>query len=160
MNKRNKRNRESVLWFAQEMENTLKANSAKGDWAKFSIGELLVGLISEMDELEGAIYAAEDAPETDQTVKVYREAIDVANYAMMIADVARKMNAETGTSAELEVEIRILAGNRIWASRSATVEELPMEAGRVGELTTEATLQILKAMQITAKGIREWGQGK
>ena len=154
----NKRNRESVLWFAQEMENTLKANSAKGEWGRFSIGELLVGLNSEMDELEGAIYAAEDEPAKDQTDKVYREAIDVANYAMMIADVARRMNEETGTSAELEIEIRILAGNRIWAARSATVEELPMVDGRIGELTTEMMMQMKRAIQIAAKGIREWGQ--
>jgi hypothetical protein len=72
--------RPEVQWFAQQMELTLRANDHKGGWNEMSPRELATRLNEEVYELELAYYAGRNAE------RVIREASDVANFAMMIAD--------------------------------------------------------------------------
>lgn len=71
-----------VAWFAQQMETVLLANDHKGGWDPSDIGYLKDRLREECVELEMAL----DARPNDQA---QREAVDVANFAMMIADSLR-----------------------------------------------------------------------
>jgi len=63
--------------FVELMENKLKANDFKGGWQECKLEWLVVRLKQEVGELEEAIMCGKNI--TD-------EAIDVANFAMMIAD--------------------------------------------------------------------------
>lgn len=74
--------RASVLWFAGEMEMTLRDNDRKGGWGQCGHRWLFERLRQEVDELESAMATA------DNQAEVIREATDVANFAMMIADLA------------------------------------------------------------------------
>ena len=68
-----------VAWFAAQMETVLRANDHKGGWENCDIGYLKQRLREECTELEMAL----DSAPFDQAI---REAADVANFAMMIAD--------------------------------------------------------------------------
>lgn len=68
--------RPQVKWFAEKMEETLKANDHKGGWDNCNTLWLISRLREEVDELEGSCV----------NEKVIKEATDVANFAMMIAD--------------------------------------------------------------------------
>ena len=85
--------RESVWWFAQQMELKLLENEHKGHWARDSLLGLLQRLHEESCELLAAI-------RHENIENVIREAADVANFAMMIADNARQINQD-GTANEL-----------------------------------------------------------
>lgn len=74
--------RASVLWFAGEMEKTLRDNDGKGGWGQCGHRWLFERLRQEVDELESAMATA------DNQAEVIKEASDVANFAMMIADLA------------------------------------------------------------------------
>ena len=71
--------RPSVLNFAEMMETVLKKNDHKGGWDDCDWKYLRGRLKDELKELENA-YAENNGEE------VTREAVDVANFAMMIAD--------------------------------------------------------------------------
>lgn len=76
--------RPAVKWFAEQMELTLRANDHKGPdgWVFYEYtGEFIDRLREETAELENAIGLGKDVP------AVIGEAADVANFAMMIADV-------------------------------------------------------------------------
>jgi NTP pyrophosphatase (non-canonical NTP hydrolase) len=75
--------RSEVVWFAQEMERKLQENDYKSHWSGCSPKWLLNRLRQETSELERAI-AKGDAKD------IAREAADVGNFAMMIADVCRR----------------------------------------------------------------------
>lgn len=75
--------RKQVQWFAGEMERVLKENDHKGGWDKIETLVLLNRLKEEVAELADAI-------EADDVSVTIKEAIDVANFAMMIADNTRK----------------------------------------------------------------------
>lgn len=78
-----------VLEFAREMEIKLAENRHKGDrsgWMKISPWELLRKLRSEVIELELAMENGDDSEE------IRREAADIGNFAMMIADVCTEMD--------------------------------------------------------------------
>lgn len=77
--------REPVRWFAELMEVKLRENDHKGGWQDCSLDWLVERLYEEAKELWVEIDRVE--PEADQIV---REATDVANFAMMIADNARR----------------------------------------------------------------------
>lgn len=86
---RSERNaREEVCWFAVEMEKTLLQNEDKGGWDDCDIGWLLMRLKEEVHELEYECnyVGTKDFDPSD----VLAEATDVANLAMMLADVVRK----------------------------------------------------------------------
>lgn len=76
--------RDPVRWFAWEMEKTLKQNDHKGGWESCSLGYLITRLAEEVRELEEQVARGQfTAEDRERTV---REATDVANFAMMIAD--------------------------------------------------------------------------
>ena len=78
--------RPAIQWFAEQMEATLQRNDHKGGWCNHD--GLLDRLREETDELHGALVrhnASVIAPNTHPN-DVVREAVDVANFAMMIAD--------------------------------------------------------------------------
>jgi hypothetical protein len=86
--------RRAVLWFAGEMESKLRANDHKSDWLGIPLNELLTLLRAEVVELEQAVAAMQAKPRKDRTLMatfalmddVVKEAADVGNFAMMIAD--------------------------------------------------------------------------
>ena len=78
------RQHECVQWFAAHMEKKLRENDHKPGWFRDSHFALLRRLREEVEELAEATMAQDSS---DQIVK---EAADVANFAMMIADNARR----------------------------------------------------------------------
>jgi hypothetical protein len=77
--------RKSVDRFAQQMEKNLRGNDHKGGWEGCTAYHFFEGLCDEAEELRSElnVVGAFD-PE-----RVIEEAADIANFAMMIADVAR-----------------------------------------------------------------------
>ena len=75
--------------FADEMQRQLNKNRRKGGWREDSLRALLGRLYEEADELEEEIVADLDPD------RIRKEAADVANFAMMIADVARQRTKES-----------------------------------------------------------------
>ncbi len=88
--------RPSVRRFAAAMEERLRANDHKGaeGWMFETYAALLPRVRDELVELKAAIKELSETPEdTDATNKLERtvkEAADVANFAMFIADLAYK----------------------------------------------------------------------
>ncbi|MCM3704035.1 hypothetical protein [Paenibacillus macerans] len=89
--------RESVEWFAQQMEMKLRENDHKGGWDNCEINYLFSRLNEEVKELKSSVARVglkgnwADMPLSSSTpLDVAREAADVANFAMMIADIIRK----------------------------------------------------------------------
>ncbi|MCL6615826.1 MAG: hypothetical protein K6T39_01655 [Anoxybacillus ayderensis] len=80
--------RESVKWFAEQMEAKLKENDEKGGWDDCNIYWLIKRMREETNELLKAVNLHRDLGATKENI--IREAADVANFAMMIADIARK----------------------------------------------------------------------
>ena len=79
--------REPVRWFAEQMEEKLRANDHKPHWSIAHPDYLIHRLFQEVNELWRAMEGELTADE------VIKEAADVANFAMMIADNARRINA-------------------------------------------------------------------
>ena len=73
--------RDEIRWFAEQMELRLRANDHKGGWTDEDEVWLWSRIGEEWQELHGAMYVA---PKSHQAV--IREAADVANFAMMLAD--------------------------------------------------------------------------
>lgn len=73
-----------VQWFAEQMEAKLKENDHKGGWEDCSIDYFLERLEEEVKEL----YYATETPNNAENI--IREATDVANFALMIADVINR----------------------------------------------------------------------
>ncbi|MNP62673.1 hypothetical protein D3C76_1579730 [compost metagenome] len=71
--------RPAVKWFAEQMELTLRRNDHKGGWQNCSLHYLH----EKLDEEVSGLYQTQTDKET------IKEATDVANIAMMIADNAR-----------------------------------------------------------------------
>lgn len=72
---------EPVPWFVDMMREKLLANAHKGTWRNDAVGDLFLRLKLEVDELERVIETRRPRH------MVVRECADVANFAMMIADV-------------------------------------------------------------------------
>jgi hypothetical protein len=66
------------------MRYKLAKNRAKGSWQGMPVGKMIAMLRAEVDELE------ESAMRSHEYQVVLEEAADVANFAMMIADLARE----------------------------------------------------------------------
>lgn len=75
--------RDEVVDFAISMEQRLRANDHKGGWKEDKLECLFYGLMVEVNELDNAISRKYD------DAAVSAECADVANFAMMIADVVR-----------------------------------------------------------------------
>ena len=96
--------RREVVWFAEEMEMRLKANDYKGGWKDCSPMWLLNRLKEEVRELEDELKSQygfichccghKQEPRKNEAQDIIREASDVANYAMMIADIVQKGEGE------------------------------------------------------------------
>lgn len=87
--------RKSVKRFANGMEEVLKENDGKKHWRNFGLLHLLGLLKDEVIELEDVI------PKRKKEVAFYAEYIikechDVANFAHMIADNARRLKEKSG----------------------------------------------------------------
>lgn len=81
--------RREVRQFAKAMEECLRANDHKPGWKQDEIRALLDRLREEVGELDVATI-----PEQGRTPgEIAKEAADVANFAMMIADVCGGLNA-------------------------------------------------------------------
>lgn len=83
-----------VVLFADAMEAQLAANDHKGGWRGISPAWLLTRLVQELGELRRAVTKYELYP--GHRAAVVREAADVANFAMMIADVVQADTGDTG----------------------------------------------------------------
>lgn len=81
--------RSSVKQFAQAMERKLRENDHKGGWDETTDACLIERLFEEANELSWAMSRVGDGPPPDPH-RVVDECADVANFAMMIADKARK----------------------------------------------------------------------
>lgn len=79
--------REPVRWFAGKMEEALQRNDHKGGWQNEYLWVLLHRIDEELAELYKAAFQIEHSGPLENVIK---EAADVANFAMMIADVARQ----------------------------------------------------------------------
>jgi NTP pyrophosphatase (non-canonical NTP hydrolase) len=79
--------REEVIKFAKAMECELRCNEGKGGWKEEDVMWLLERLEEEVVELRQAVDRA-SSWRIAATV-ILAEAADVANFAMMIADVTR-----------------------------------------------------------------------
>lgn len=88
--------RPAVLWFAQQMELKLRRNDHKGGWRGIGMQYAQRRMREEALELERAIeeftyHNSDGSPISEQEIveaknAIVREAADVANFAMMIAD--------------------------------------------------------------------------
>lgn len=81
--------REEVKWFAEEMEKVLRENDHKGGWNKCDDGYLAWMLRDNLTELCEAAFQ-----EPKDLLKMTKSAVDIANYAMMIADNVRKIGGK------------------------------------------------------------------
>lgn len=76
--------REEVRWFSEAMERKLAENDHKGGWHNADTIYLLKRLEEELQELQEAALL------NYENEKVISESVDVANFAMMIADKYRE----------------------------------------------------------------------
>ncbi len=86
--------REPLLWFSRVMEERLKENDHKGGWADESTLDLWNALNQEAVELRTAIsddaLGHNPAGSIPTAEAIVREAADVANFALFVADNQRK----------------------------------------------------------------------
>lgn len=78
--------RKEVQWFAEQMEEKLRQNDYKGGWDKCSMQYLTMRLTQERKELNKLLKKKNKSSED-----ITKECVDIANFAMMIAD-----NLKTG----------------------------------------------------------------
>jgi NTP pyrophosphatase (non-canonical NTP hydrolase) len=83
--------RPEVRAFALAMEERLKANDHKGGWKDCDPNYCLNRLYEEASELVGAILTVREVGRE----AILQEAADVANFAMMLADVCAALGEET-----------------------------------------------------------------
>jgi len=74
-----------VQWFAEHMECELRANDHKPGWQHDSVVSLLARTHEELTELSECLHSGDGE-------RIVSEAADVANFAMMLADVAQLRN--------------------------------------------------------------------
>ncbi len=138
--------RESVQWFAEQMERKLQENDCKGGWGLAGNEYLLARLREETVELGKALVASSRAP-------VIREAADVANFAMMIADHMRP-RAAAGSEGGLppEGERGENAAGLGQASEGRTLPTVPEPSGVPGTRPHTPTQVAGGAMRCTSCG--------
>lgn len=129
--------RPCVLEFARVMERRLRENDWKGGWSELRPFELIGRLEQAVDELRRAM--AREAP-----ANIFGQAVNVANYAMMVADLARggtlgqQAAGEAPGVSHLLEDLRALAG-----SMGAACAEYSRAGSRAGleHRVEEATIQ-------------------
>ena len=96
--------RPEVLAFARAMEERLRANDHKGGWTTAKRGYLVKRLEEEAYELSRSlvdswIYLDAGEQTAEHRAAVLHEAADVANFAMMIADVSNSLDVTSALAA-------------------------------------------------------------
>ncbi|WP_217647716.1 hypothetical protein [Alicyclobacillus macrosporangiidus] len=99
--------RPEIAWFAEQMSGKLDENAHKGGWNRCDPWWLLGRLREEAAELQAAMMNP-GAPEV-----IIREAADVANFAMMIADLARNTDKWMRQRRYEATDIPIEVGDRV-----------------------------------------------
>ena len=79
------------MWFARKMEAKLRENDHKNHWSGCGFDYLFNRLREETVELDKTYISDGDKADFNE---VQKEAADIANFAMMIADNARKSNGK------------------------------------------------------------------
>lgn len=77
-----------VLQFSGVMIEKLTKNNHKPGWKYESLQALIGRMKDEVEELEKTVT---DSPSRGYRNRIILEAADIANYAMMVADIARNM---------------------------------------------------------------------
>lgn len=91
--------RREVTVFAELMEAKLRENDHKGGWQQDPVTALMARLKEETDELRAVLSRrAGSATPRSYAAEVGREAADIANFAMMVADVCGALNNDLGDS--------------------------------------------------------------
>lgn len=80
--------RSVVQWFAQEMERKLQENDYKGGWQGESPFRFANRIHDEWGELADALFRFHTKPSNADAV--IAECADIANFALMIADIVRQ----------------------------------------------------------------------
>lgn len=88
--------RPEVQRFAEAMEKRLRANDHKGGWCDCPLDYLITRLDEETSELLVALGKAVGFNLQRGASRIRKEAADVANFAMMIADNYGDLMAEKG----------------------------------------------------------------
>jgi len=94
--------RTEVLIFAEAMEKKLRKNDHKGGWDSESYDYLIARLFEEARELQRTTCRANIR---GSYRAVLGEALDVANFAMMIYDNARRELPKHGSNEIVEIEV-------------------------------------------------------
>lgn len=89
--------RKEVKWFSEKMEQKLQANDHKGGWRDCYLNDLLEGIHKEYRELLQAVMDG-------NIPNIIAESADVANFSMMVADVAFHRGLQTMEAAEQSVQ--------------------------------------------------------
>jgi hypothetical protein len=88
--------RKEVRWFAQFMEARLRANDHKGGWLDCPIESLLPRIYDEYRELLNAVTGKPIHQVPDDIQAIIDECADVANFAMMVADLVHHYGVQAG----------------------------------------------------------------
>lgn len=91
-----------VKWFAEMMEAKLRKNDHKGGWLNDSSTSLFTRLQEESWELKQVLAKGVTAASSE---KLINEAADVANFAMMIADICGKKIGSTKSESSTPIEL-------------------------------------------------------
>lgn len=89
--------RDELKWFAEKMETELRANDHKGGWRDCWLEDLLVRIPEEYSELLEAVRSG--SIET-----IVSEAADVANFALMVADIVHRYGVQSKERAALDAD--------------------------------------------------------
>ncbi len=116
--------RPEVRAFAELMERVLRANDRKGGWKHMKPPALLRRLDEEVAELHGAVNIPRQPLTPIEHTWVAREAADVANFAMFIADVYGDMPSPTlpALSADVLALLRVVEAAHRLCSAAIGVE--------------------------------------
>lgn len=89
-----------IRWFTDAMIDKLVANRHKGTWSDCDLQYLSMRLTQEREELRKAI------EERKPSIEVTREAADVANFAMMTAEVYMRIKKQEENEEELRLKLK------------------------------------------------------
>lgn len=78
--------RDTIQWFATNMEVRLRVNSEKGGWKCLPTDWLIARIERHLATLRSAVTQTNDQKPRTNAAEITRIATDLANYAMMIAD--------------------------------------------------------------------------
>lgn len=77
--------RPALQRFAEQMEHALRDNEFRGDWRDRTPADMMASLWDELYDLDDEVEKMSDG--VGDTGRILKEAVDVANYAMFVADI-------------------------------------------------------------------------